>query len=262
MSINEMKARWARQEVAFGAWCISGSPFLAETLALEGFHYVCLDMQHGLIGYETFLSCIQALARTPTTPVVRVPDVAGGLIGKVLDAGAEAIIVPMVETKAEAERAVAACRYYPEGNRSFGSIRGIRTLGRDPTVVNREVACLVMIETAKGVANAEQICSVPGLDGVYVGPGDLALTLGLAPTLVPQPGRHADAIATIREACQAAGIAAGIQCHSGDQAQQRADEGFTMITVCGDTHLVRSGAQAELAKVGAGVAGDSGGTYT
>jgi 4-hydroxy-2-oxoheptanedioate aldolase len=262
MGRNEMKARWDRREVAFGAWCISGSPFLAETLALEGFHYVCLDMQHGLMGYETFLSCIHAIARTPATPVVRVPDVAGGWIGKALDAGAEAVIVPMVETVEEAEKAVAACRYFPQGNRSVGSIRGVQNLGNDPVRVNQEVACLVMIETAKGVANAEAICSVPGVDGIYVGPGDLALTLGLTPTLNPQPGPHADAIELVRRTCTSKGIAAGIQCHFGDDARRMAESGFNMVTVCGDTHLVRNGAKAELAKTGITISVTEGSTYS
>jgi 4-hydroxy-2-oxoheptanedioate aldolase len=261
MGRNEMKARWAGGEVAFGAWCISGSPFLAETMALEGFHYVCLDMQHGLMGYETFLQCIHALARTGATPVVRVPDVAGGWIGKALDAGAEAVIIPMIETPEEAERAVAACRYYPEGMRSVGSIRGIQNLGNDPAYVNREVACLPMIETAKGVENAEAICSVPGVDGIYVGPGDLALTYGLEPTLKPQPGPHAEGIEFVRKTCASKGLAIGIQCHTGDDARGMADAGFTMVTVCGDTHLVRSGAKAELAKTGTVLQGVAGSTY-
>jgi 4-hydroxy-2-oxoheptanedioate aldolase len=229
---------------------MSGSPFVAEMMGLEGFHYVCLDLQHGLMGYESFHACMYALARTGSTPIVRVPSLDSELIGKVLDAGAEGIIVPMVESAEEAARAVASCRYYPEGRRSIGSSRGIYTLGNDPQLVNREVICLVMIETALGVRNVEEICSVPGVDGVYLGPGDLAITLGLQPTLISQPGEHADSIDRVRATCAAHGIVAGIQCESSAAALQRSKAGFRMVTVTTDVHVLRSGFRKEFTEVG------------
>ena len=145
---------------------------------------------------------------------MRVPSLDSELIGKVLDAGAHGLVVPMVESAAEAARAVCACRYFPEGRRSIGSSRGMYTLGNRPELVNRQVICLVMIETATGVRNVEEICAVPGVDGVYLGPGDLAITLGLQPTLISQPGEHADSIERVRAVCDAQGIVAGIQRES------------------------------------------------
>lgn len=248
MSRNEMKVRWSAGEATLGLWCVSGSPFVVELMGLEGAHYVCLDMQHGLIGYDSLLSCLYAIARTGSTPVVRVPANDAGWIGKVLDAGAETVIVPMVETAAQAEQAVRNCRYFPEGRRSVGPIRSTQTLGADSAVVNREVACLVMIETALGVENADEICSVPGIDGIYVGPGDLALTYGLPASLTPQPGPHADGIWQVRDACDKAGIVAGIQCRSAEAALGMRAEGFRMVTVGTDSHLLRSAVQAELAR--------------
>ena len=250
MSRNEMKARWAEGETTFGLWSVSGSPFLTEMMALEGAHYVCLDIQHGLFGYDSFLSCLYALARTGATPTVRVPANDSGWIGKVLDAGAETVIVPMVETAEQAEQAVRHCRYAPVGHRSVGPIRSTQTLGADTAVANREVACLVMIETARGVANADEICAVPGVDGVYAGPGDLALTLGLPASLTPRPGPHADGIWRIRDACHEHGIVAGIQCRSAEAALGMQAEGFRMVTVATDAHLARSAVQAELGKAG------------
>jgi 4-hydroxy-2-oxoheptanedioate aldolase len=250
MSSMNARAKWAAGGTAYGVWCMSGSPFVVEMAALEGFDYVCLDLQHGLMGYETFLACMYALARTGSTPIVRVPSLDSDLIGKVLDAGAEGVIVPMVETAEEAARAVAACRYYPQGRRSIGSSRGVYALGNDPQNVNREIICLVMIETAVGVHNVEEICSVPGVDGVYVGPGDLAITLGLQPTLISQPGDHTDAIERVRATCAAHGIVAGIQCESSAAALQRSESGFQMVTVTTDVHVLRSGFRRESEGIG------------
>jgi 4-hydroxy-2-oxoheptanedioate aldolase len=118
-----------------------------------------------------------------------------------------------------------------------------------------------MIETARGVENVDEICSVPGVDAVYIGPGDLALSYGLAPTFSTQPGPHADAIEQIRKTCIAHGIAAGIQCGGGESARERADAGFTMLTVCTDAFLVTAGAKAELERAGGEVSGDGSGQY-
>lgn len=250
MSSVTVRTRWVGGETAYGVWCMSGSPFVAEMMGLEGFHYVCLDLQHGLMGYESFLACMYAVARTESTPIVRVPSLDSELIGKVLDAGAQGVIVPMVESAAEAARAVAACRYYPEGRRSIGSSRGMYTLGNDPQMVNREVICLVMIETAVGVHNVEEICSVPGVDGVYLGPGDLAITLGLQPTLISQPGEHADSIDRVRATCAGHGLIAGIQCESSAAALERAKAGFRMVTVTTDVHVLRSGFRNAFTELG------------
>ena len=171
-----------------------------------------------------------------------------GDIGKVLDAGAEAVIVPMVNSRAEAELAAAACRYAPEGVRSFGPVRSGLFLGNDPTNVNRQVACLVMIETITAVEVADAICSTPGVDGVYVGPADLAVSMGLVPSLGPASSKeHDDAVETIRLACERAGIMAGIHTGGGAQARARLDQGFNMVTLATDTVLLRAAAGTELA---------------
>lgn len=225
---------------------MTGDPYIAEAIAREGYDFVCLDMQHGLVGYETFVGATFALAGTGASPIVRVPSLDTGLIGRVLDAGAEAVVVPLVESAEQAARAVAACRYYPEGHRSVGSIRGAYTLSGTVAEVNREVSCIVMIESMAGVENAEAILSVPGVDGVYIGPGDLALTLGLAPGLAHQPGPHADSIAHVRDLCVRMGKVVGIQCHSGVAARKMVADGYRMVTVTTDSTVVKNGFRAEL----------------
>jgi 4-hydroxy-2-oxoheptanedioate aldolase len=233
---------------AVGGWCVTGSPLLAELLAVEGFDYLCADCQHGLMSYDAMVPVLQAVARTQATPLARVVRNDTGEIGKALDAGAEAVVVPMVNSRAEAETAAAACRYAPEGVRSFGPVRSGLFLGNDPTAVNHEVACLVMIETIKAVEVADAICSTPGVNGIYVGPADLAVSMGQVPSLGPPSSQeHEDAIETIRLACERAGILAGIHTGGGAQARARLDQGFNMVTVATDAVLLRTAARAELA---------------
>jgi 4-hydroxy-2-oxoheptanedioate aldolase len=237
-----MKRRLEQGRPVFGASCSLGSPIVAETLALAGFDYLYFDMQHGLVSFDTLFAMLQAVARSGATPLVRVQRNDSGLIGQVLDAGAEGVIVPMVNTREDAERAAAACRYVPEGNRSWGPFRVALTLGREPEILNREVMCLVMIETAEGVANANEIASTPGVDGVYIGPYDLSLSLGLPAAGGIQPGPQGDAIATIRGACDAAGIICGISGHP----IAMTEAGFKLVTIGADASFIQSGAQQVL----------------
>ena len=198
MNGNPLKARLARQLPAFGGWCTTGSPFAAELIALQGFHFVGLDAQHGLFSYDSLLTCMMALARTGSAIVVRMPSRDAAAAGRILDAGAHGVIFPMIETPDDAREAVDACRIFPGGRRSFGPLRAAQSFGRDPDAVSAGVTCMAMIETARGVENIEAIAAVPGLDCLYIGPGDLAITMGLPPGLDPIPGPHADAITSAR----------------------------------------------------------------
>lgn len=250
--LNSLKARWARGEVAYGGWCTTGSPFVAELIAAQGFHFIGLDAQHGLFGYESLLSSLMAVAGTGATPIVRMPSSDPAWAGKVLDAGAQGIIFPVIETPDDAAAAVDACRYYPTGRRSFGPLRAALALGRDPAEVAAAAACIVMIETRVGVDNAEQIAAVDGVDCVYIGPGDLNITLGGPPLLEAQPGPHADAIAHIRSVTLAHGKALGIPCASTAPALDYARQGFNFIAVGADTWWVTAAASTTARELGLG----------
>ena len=270
MTTNRLLEGFREGRTAIGGWCVTGSSLSAELFTVEGFDYLCADCQHGLMSYDAMVPVLQAVARTGTTPVVRVARNDTGEIGKALDAGAEAVVVPMVNSRAEAEMAAAACRYAPDGVRSFGPVRSGFFLGNDPTTVNRQVACLVMIETIRAVEVADAICSTSGVDGIYVGPVDLAVSMGLAPSLGPPSSKeHEDAIETIRLACERAGVMAGIHTGGGAQARARLDQGFQMVTVSTDAVLLRTAARAELAiaqgneaDAGVGRAGGVGASYS
>jgi 4-hydroxy-2-oxoheptanedioate aldolase len=170
-----------------------------------------------------------------------------GDIMKALDAGAQGVIVPMVNSADEARRAVSACRYPPAGIRSWGPIRAALGVdGYSPEVGNRRVVVAVMIETAAGVAAADDIVSVPGVDAVYVGPNDLAVTHGMSPSADRFDPSHAAIVETVLAACQRHGIVAGIHCGSAATALTWRERGFRMLNVTSDAVFMRLGATAVL----------------
>ena len=245
MNGNPLKARLARQLPAFGGWCTTGSPFAAELIALQGFHFVGLDAQHGLFSYDSLLTCMMALARTGSAIVVRMPSRDAAAAGRILDAGAHGVIFPMIETPDDAREAVEACRIYPGGRRSFGPLRASQSFGRDPEAVSAGATCIAMIETACGVENVEAIAAVPGLDCLYIGPGDLAITMGLPPGLDPIAGPHADAIDHVRQVALARGVPVGMPCAGAARALELADAGFTVLPIGADTWWLTECARRE-----------------
>ena len=216
-----------------GAWCQLPSPLSGEIMAGLGFGWACVDMQHGPITIETAAAMVQSISVTGATPIVRVTSNEPWLIGQALDVGASGVIVPMVSTRAEAERAARACRYAPEGTRSFGPVRAPAT---------ERVFCVAMVETREAVENVKEICSVAGVDGIYVGPWDLSLAHGLA-----EPGPETEpAIARVLAACRSAGVAAGIAAGSGEAARTRLDAGFSFVGLASDFDFLAQAARREL----------------
>jgi len=223
-----------------GYWSMLDSVVATERIARVGYDYVCIDAQHGFGDYRHLLHSLIAVAGSPgSAGLVRVAQNSTIDIARALDAGATGVIVPMVDSADDAQRAAAACRYPPRGNRSYGPIRSV--LGEKATTVDRDrdVLCLAMIETATALQNVKEICEVPGIDGVYVGPSDLSLSLGARrpgdEDIAPQ---FTAALQEVAQAAEAAGIAAGIHCFSGANAAQRLSEGFAFASVASDiTHL-------------------------
>ena len=245
MRSNTAKEKWARGEVTFGAWLSIPSSFSAEVMAHQGFDWVCIDMQHGVIDYQVAVTMLQAIGSTDTIPFVRVPWNEFGIIGKVLDAGALGVIIPMVNSVEEAKAAVAACRYFPLGSRSFGPTRASYYAGPDYFFgANDQVACIPMIETKQAVERLDDILAVPGIDAVYVGPADLSITLGLPPGM-DNGGAFEDARVRIAQTCVERGVTAGIHANA-SLAEKHAAAGYRMITVSGDAAAIPMQAQADL----------------
>ena len=246
MRTNPMRERWTAGEAALGGWLGIPSSFSAEIVARCDLDYVCVDTQHGLVDYSDSWKMLQAVNLGSATPVVRVPWNEPGIIGKSLDAGARGIIVPMVNTRAEAEAAVRACRYAPDGGRSYGPARVVRQEGSDYFAnANADVAVIPMVETAQAVSNLDDILSVPGVDAVYVGPSDLSVSLGMGPGNNDGKPAFDEAMAAIVAGCVRHGVIAG--CHTvSELCQRRIAQGFRMITITSDTVALARALEDEL----------------
>lgn len=242
--MKSLRSLWLDGQPTIGAWLSIPSSVSAEATAGEAFDYVCVDLQHGAIGYDASVSMFQAIELGGSIPVARVPWNEPGAIGRVLDAGASGVIVPMVNTAAQAAAVVAACRYAPMGSRSYGpTMTGLRR----PDYVawaGEHIAVIPMIETAEAVANIDEILAVPGIDAVYVGPADLSLTLGLPPGNNDGVAEFDAALERVVTACQRARVVAGAHCVGG-VAPKRFAQGFRLLTVANDLGSMRQGLAAE-----------------
>jgi 4-hydroxy-2-oxoheptanedioate aldolase len=229
---------------ALGGWCVIPGSFTAEIFATAGFDWMCIDTQHGLIGYEEMVRMLQAVAVVGVHALVRVPWNDAPSIMKALDAGAAGVIVPMVNSPAEAEAAVAACRYPPNGYRSWGPTRaalGVTDFG--PETANRSVICAVMVETAPALERMREIVAVPGVDAVFIGPSDLALSMGFAPRSdEPEHRRQLEAVPAV---CRERGVVAGIACGSIQLLTRWHKAGYNMLALPSDMVMLR-GAAAEM----------------
>jgi 4-hydroxy-2-oxoheptanedioate aldolase len=246
---TEFTSRW-RREMTLGGWCGIASPYGAELLGHAGFDWICIDRQHGMIDTGDMIAMLQGLGSSGTPAFVRVPWNDPAEIMKALDAGATGVIVPMVETAAQARAAVEACRYAPEGSRSVGPGRwGLAQGGFPPEVVNRQVLCLPMIETVAAVERAAEIAAVPGVDGIFVGPGDLALSGGYAPLLTCAEPPHVARIMRVLEACKAQGIVPAIMGGGAAMSRRWIEAGYRMVAAATDRGLLIEGAKGILAAV-------------
>lgn len=242
----DLRKVFAAGGTAFGAFAALPCAFAAELVAGEGVDYVVIDQQHGLVDYDASLAMLRAIEGRGKVALTRVPANQGWMIGKALDAGIQGVIVPMVSTPAEANEAVKACRYQPRGTRSFGPVRSTLVMkSRDIAVVGDSVLCFVMVETREGVENVEAIAATPGLDGIYVGPADLALGLGLPPNLDKEEPEHVAAVARILAACKKHAIVGGIQTGSGKAARKYAEMGFQFVTFTKDSSILPAAVEKE-----------------
>jgi 4-hydroxy-2-oxoheptanedioate aldolase len=246
--VIDFATRLRDRESLVGYWIASDNAVATELISRVGYDYVCLDMQHGHLGYSGMLSNLLAIdAGATSAPLVRVGANDAATIGRALDAGAVGVIVPLINTVDDAAAAVAACRFPPAGSRSWAPVRASLRVGPDPADTNAAVACLVMIETAQALANVTEICAVPGVDGVYIGPSDLSIALGAPRAGAVEGLPFEESVARIREAAADAGIAVGFHCRTGEVGAQRLAEGFTMVTVSSDLLHLEQAARTHLA---------------
>lgn len=250
MRRNSAKATLAGGGRILNAWCSIPSAYVAEAIAHQGFDTVTIDLQHGAIDYACAFAMLQAISTSPATPLARAPWNEPGMLMKLLDAGAYGLICPMINTKTDAEAFAGACRYPPLGVRSFGPNRVVYYAGADyARHANEEVLLLAQIETAETVGNLDAILSVPGLDGVYVGPGDLSLSMGAAPAMAPTDQRVLDAMASVRERARAKGLIAGVHTDGPETARTRYEEGFQLCSLQTDMRMLVDAARRAVSAV-------------
>jgi 4-hydroxy-2-oxoheptanedioate aldolase len=235
--------RALKGESLFGGWISIGAEAIVEVMFSQRYDYVGIDCQHTLIDVATAGRLLHAAPPGGLAALIRVPSNNAAEIGKALDAGADGVIVPMVNSGEEARAVVAACRYAPEGVRSFGPMRA--GMPFDVAGLTARVAAFAMIETAEAIENVEAICSTPGLTGIYVGPGDLSISLGLPVAFGPLPEPVLSAVAKVGAACRKHGIIAGGHFNRA-QAEQLKPLGFRLFTIGMDRGYIAGGARADL----------------
>ena len=246
--MNPLRAKWQNGECSIGAWLSIPSPVTAEIIGRAGFDHATVDVQHGMVDYADALAMFQAIELGSSVPLARVTWNEPGIIGRMLDLGAGGVIIPMVNNLADAEAAVASCRYAPVGRRSVGPTRA--RIGKPDYFegVDDWVLCIPMIETVEAVERIDDILGVGGIDAVYVGPSDLAVSMG-----VGGPGLHNDhpdfseALAKVVDSCRRHGVVPGIHTNV-DLVERRFNEGFRLMTVLIDVPTLQLAVGSQLAE--------------
>jgi 4-hydroxy-2-oxoheptanedioate aldolase len=258
MRPNHVKKIMKNGECAVSGWLSIPSSYSAELIASTGLDCVTVDLQHGMIGFDAAVTMLQAISTTSATPLVRVPENDGPAIMRALDAGAYGIICPMVSNAEEARSFVAACRYPPFGNRSFGPSRGLLYGGPDYFEhANETVLTLAMIETRTGFDNIDEILAVDGLDGIYLGPNDTCLAYGLPPSAEPSDPQISKVLLDACASAKSAGKFAGIFCSGADAAIKRRDQGFNLVTPGNDAGHLKLAASSAVSAIKNKTVGDA-----
>ena len=244
MQKNNVKALWREGKPAMVGWMSTADPYITEAMTEAGFDALVLDMQHGMgIGPDRAATWIQLVVGRGPTPFVRVPWNEPAYMQWVLDAGALGVIVPLIGSYEDAVKAGGACRYEPLGYRSVGPNR-VRFMGGADYFdhANEEIACLVMIEHVNTIPKLDEIAQAPGIDGFYIGPSDLAVTMGLRPGMDQKDPRHVEAVQAILDAATRNNLVCGMHCGSAEEAARRFEQGMKFCPAAVDVALVGSGA--------------------
>lgn len=247
MDPDPVRARWAAGETAFAAWLSLESPAAAAAVASAGFDAVVVDLQHGHATFADVPALSATLETSPAVPFVRSAWNLPSDLMRSLDLGFRGVICPMVGSRAEADAFVAACRYPPVGTRSYGPIHGGFGRSRDHTRAAEEATVLfAMIETAEGLANLDEIASTPGLDGLFVGPADLSLGMGLDTFADLTDPRLLGALDSVIAVALDHDLVPGIHAPSPPDAAAMARRGFRFVSCMADEELLRAAADVAL----------------
>lgn len=249
MKKNTVKEKLVAGKPSVGTWLSLASPISAEYMAHAGFDWLVVDTEHSPIGFETTVQCFQAICTTDTIPMARVAWNDSMLMKRLLDAGAMGLVVPMVNSAEEAEKAVKSMKYPPEGFRSLGGGRA-GLYGSDyMSWANDEIAVIVQIEHIDAVNKADEILSVKGVDACFIGPNDLAGSMGLKPDIHCRHPEHEKAVMRVLETAKKVGKPAGIHCVTVEAVNRRIDQGFQFIAMSSDAGLLREAATKVVSEI-------------
>ncbi|MCS6774046.1 MAG: aldolase/citrate lyase family protein [Anaerolineae bacterium] len=244
-TLETLRAIWASGRAVINGWCTIPGAWGAEIMARAGWDTVTVDLHHGLVDYRDAVGMFQAIQLGGAVPLARAPWNEPGIIMKLLDAGALGIICPMVNSGEECARFVGACRYAPQGYRSYGPTRARPAYGEAyDQSIGPQVLAFAMVETAQALNNLDAIASVPGLSGIYVGPADLSLSLGSPERSDPTVPHVVEAIERVLSVCKQRGLIAGFHCGSPAYAHHMIARGFQFVTVGSDGAFLAAGAEA------------------
>ncbi len=250
MRTNPVKRLLKEGKPAIGTWLNFPCVNSAEAMAHVGWDWVTVDMEHGPIDYEMLNNMFIAIGTTNAMPMCRIPNNDPIHVKRILDAGAMGIVVPMVCTADEAADAVRYAKYPPEGIRSAGGGRWRFWAGADYMQhANDEIVVIVQIEHIDAVNKAEEILSVPGVDGCFIGPNDLAWSMGLGKGGFDKEPAHAEAIAEVLRAAKKVGTPAGIHCRSVEEVSLRIDQGFQYCACLNDIQFMFNSATAAIKQI-------------
>lgn len=250
MKTNSLKTKLAKKQPCYGAWLSIPSPYSARLLARQPLDFLVLDSEHTPMDAGMLAQMINAIHEVDgPVPIARIAQATVENVKRALDAGAYGVIAPMINSRAEAEQFVAAARFPPQGQRSFGSFYAGLAFGEDMPgylkIANQQTLAIVQIESRAALDHVDEIFSVPGLDGGLVGPIDLSLSLGLDPFAASPSPVFTQALETILQAAKKHNLPMGIYCANGKIAAERLRQGFLLVNVASDVGLL-GGVQREL----------------
>ena len=260
MRPNVVKRLLKEGKPVVGTWLGLGSVTAGRFLARSGFHYLTVDIEHNHMGMETATNLFGSIADANCVALARVPCGSHDHIKRVLDNGAHGIVVPMVNSRQEAQLAVAACLYPPAGNRSVGGSTHALNFETDPATyfakANDEILIVLQCEHIQAVRDFDQVFSVPGIDAVFVGPNDLAASMRAADGTPPSPEIFKETLAAILAGCKKNKVPAGIHTFSVEEAKMRIAEGWQFIAINSELRFMMDGAKRVLDGLGLQRGGD------
>jgi 4-hydroxy-2-oxoheptanedioate aldolase len=247
MRTNPVKQKLKAGQPSFGTWLSLGDLYATRVLARMGFDWLTLDIEHGPFDWSQAAMIFAAVADAGCVPLARVPEGSHHYIKRVLDAGAWGIVVPMVDTVEQAQLAIAAAKYPPQGNRSVGG--GMHSMNFAAPAneyyerANEEILVVLQTESPLGVQNAEAIYSLPGVDAIFIGPNDLRFQMRASDGTFPTPEAHEALVQRVIEVGKKVGCPTGIHAMSPESALERAQQGMQFLAVGSDLRMMTLEAQ-------------------